>query len=221
MSGIPGTPSAFQPLIVNVALTGMVAGPDRVPRLPVTTDQIAEDAWLCHQVGAAIVHVHARDERGEPDWRPERYAEIVSAIRERCPELIICASTSGRADPEIERRAAVLGLQGDAKPDMASLTLGSVNFDSGPSVNPAATVELLAERMQAAGIKPELEVFDSGMAAEAQRLLDRGVLAEPLYVNLMLGSHHEAPATARELSHLVDSLPRRRCGPGRASARFN
>jgi 3-keto-5-aminohexanoate cleavage enzyme len=196
-----------QPLIINAALTGMVATPDRVPALPVTRGQIVRDARLAWQLGATILHLHARDDGGRPEWRADAYGEIIRAVRAACPDAVICASTSGREESELDRRAAVLGLDGDAKPDMASLTLGSLNFATGPSVNAAATVEALAERMLSCGIRPELEVFDSGMAAEAHRLLGRRLLTPPLYANLMLGGHHTAPATTRELAHLVDSLP--------------
>jgi 3-keto-5-aminohexanoate cleavage enzyme len=201
----PRTP--YAPLIVNAAITGMVASRERVPSLPVTVEQIARDARVAYHLGASVIHLHARDDAGRPDWRPGAYAEIIGAVRAECPDAVVCASTSGREHGEIERRAAVLGLEGDAKPDMASLTLGSLDFATGPSVNAPATVEALAGRMLAAGIRPELEVFGSAMASEAHRLINRGLVREPLYANLILGGHHTAPATIRELSHLVDSLP--------------
>ncbi|HSI79886.1 MAG TPA: GNAT family N-acetyltransferase [Solirubrobacterales bacterium] len=203
----PHPRTRYPPLIVNAALTGMVGQRERVPNLPVSEDEIVRDAWLCHQLGATIIHLHARDANGQPEWHPDVYASLIERIRARCPEAVLCVTTSGRTFQELERRAAVLELSGDAKPDMASLTLGSLNFATGPSVNAPIVIEALAERMRAAGIKAELEVFDSGMASEASRLLDRGLLEPPLYANLLLGSHHTAPATLRELSHLVDSLP--------------
>jgi 3-keto-5-aminohexanoate cleavage enzyme len=201
----PRTP--YPPLIVNAAITGMVASRERVPSLPVTVEQIARDARIAYHLGASAIHLHARDADGRPDWRGEAYAEIIGAVRAECPDVVLCVSTSGREHGEVARRAAVLGLEDAAKPDMASLTLGSLDFATGPSVNSPKTVEALAGRMLAAGIRPELEVFGSGMASEAHRLLHRGLLRAPLYANLMLGGHHSAPATIRELAHLVDSLP--------------
>lgn len=195
------------PLIINAALTGMVGQRDRVPHLPVTPAQVIADASLCHELGATILHIHARDADGRPEWRPEVYAEIIRGIRERSPEAVIGVTTSGRTFAELEKRAAVLSLEGEAKPDMASLTLGSLNFKTGASINSAATVEALAGKMMEAGIKAELEVFDSGMASEAQRLLAAGMVSSPVYANLILGSHHTAPATIRELAHLAGSLP--------------
>jgi len=197
----------YPPLIVNAALTGMVGRRESVPALPVTVDQIVRDAWICHQLGATVLHLHARRDDGSPEWRPEVYAELVTGVRERCPEAVICVSTSGREERQLERRAAVLALNGAAKPDMASLTLGSVDFATGTTVNVPETVDRLAASMRAAGIKPELELFDSGMAHTAHRLIEAGMVEEPAYANLILGAHHAAPATPRELVHLVESLP--------------
>jgi uncharacterized protein (DUF849 family) len=185
----------------------MVPRRARVPHVPVTTEQIVADAEACFRAGATIVHVHARRADEEPEWRREAYAEVLSELRRRCPGLVLCVSTSGRTYPELDKRADVLGLGGDERPDMASLTLGSVNFRDAVSVSHPETIVALAERMHAAGVRPELEVFDSGMASVAHRLLAEGVLEAPLYANLLLGSVNSAPATARDLAFLADALP--------------
>ncbi|MGH2898160.1 MAG: 3-keto-5-aminohexanoate cleavage protein, partial [Solirubrobacteraceae bacterium] len=127
------------------------------------------------------------------------------------PGVVVCATTSGRAEPALERRADVLALEGAAKPDMASLTLGSLNFRDSASVTAPDTLRALATTMRAAGIRPELEIFDSGMAYLAHDLLARGVLAAPLYANLILGSANTAPATAASLAQLVAGLPAGTC----------
>lgn len=201
----PLTP--YEPLVVNAALTGMTGRREGVPHLPVTAAQIVADAERCADAGATIVHLHARDVHERPEWRREAYAELLTELRRRRPGLVLCASTSGREVAEVDRRADVLTLEGDARPDMASLTLGSLNFRSGPSVNAIATVEELARRMQTAGIVPELELFDLGMAHLLHRLLDRGLVAPPLYVNVMLGFPNSAPADARSLVGLLSELP--------------
>jgi 3-keto-5-aminohexanoate cleavage enzyme len=201
----PLTP--FAPAIVNVALTGMVARRDRVPHVPVTPEQIADDAEACFAAGASVLHVHARDAAGRPDWRRAAYAELLPELRRRCPGVVICVTTSGRDVADVERRADVLELDGDAKPDMASLTLGSLNFHTGPSMNAIATVEDLARRMRDRGIRPELEVFDLGMAHLAHRLRRDELVPRPAYANLMLGFHNGAPADARTLVALADALP--------------
>lgn len=210
-AAVPATTAAAEqnrvPLIVNVALTGMVPRRDRVPAVPVTPEQIVEDAERCHRAGAAIVHLHARDENEDPTWRREAYEAFVPEIRRRCPELIVCVTTSGRNWPELARRTEVLTLSGDAKPDMASLTLGSLNFRDGASVNSIETIEALANAMLEAGVRPELEIFDLGMASLARSLLDRGLLQPPLYANVLLGNLNTAPADAASLAHLVAALP--------------
>ena len=202
----PLTP--YPPVIVNVALTGMLGTRARVPHLPVTAEEIADDAEICFRAGATVVHVHARDADERPQWRRAAYAELIAEIRRRCPGIVVCATTSGREHPGVEHRSDVLMLDGESRPDMASLTLGSLNFRSGPSLTPIDTVEELARRMAGRGIRPELEIFDLGMAHLAQRLLDRGVLQAPLTVNLLLGFPNGAPADARSLVALVGALPR-------------
>jgi uncharacterized protein (DUF849 family)/GNAT superfamily N-acetyltransferase len=204
---LPHPLRAYPPLIVNVALTGMIPMRHRVPRVPVTPEQIVRDACLCCEAGAAILHLHARDAEGKPEWRKEAYEQLIPAIRRRCPDVVICVTTSGRAFGDLEKRADVLRLSGAARPDMASLTLGSMNFGDSASVNSPATIQALAERMLDAGILPELEVFDSGMAYYAHHLAARRILREPFYANIILGSINTAPARARDLAHLVDALP--------------
>ena len=200
--------TAYAPAIVNVALTGMVAQRDRVPHVPISTAEIADDAEACFAAGAAVLHLHARDAHGRPDWRREAYGELIVEVRRRCPGVVVCATTSGRDVAEVERRADVLLLQGDARPDMASLTLGSLNFHTGPSVNAIDTIEELARRMADEGIRPELEVFDLGMAHLAHRLSVAGLLPERCYANLLLGFPNGAMADARSLVALVEALPR-------------
>ena len=201
----PVTP--YHPLIVNAALTGMVPRRAKVPHVPIEPGEIVEDSSACAASGASILHLHARDPLGEPEWRRESYERFLPEIRERHPELVLCVTTSGRTFPDLEQRADVLELTGDAKPDMASLTLGSLNLRREASVNAPDTILRLAERMGRAGIKPELEVFDSGMAQLAWELLERGLVEPPLYANILLGGPNTAPARVQDLAHLVDSLP--------------
>ena len=104
------------PLIINAALTGMVPNKADNPNVPITPEEIADDARRCVDAGAAIVHVHARDDQGRPTYKVDVYREIVAAVRERCPDVIVCASTSGRVFGEFEQRAEVLDLDGELKP---------------------------------------------------------------------------------------------------------
>ncbi len=201
----PRTP--FEPLVINMALTGVLAQRERLPNVPLTTAEIADDAEQCFAAGATVVHLHARDRQGGAQWQRGAYAELICEIRRRCHGIVVCATTSGRAAAEIDKRADVLLLEGDARPDMASLTLGSLNFHTGASLNAIQTIEALVERMAESGIRPELEIFDLGMAHLAHRLVARKVIAAPLYANLMLGFPNSAPADARSLVALMDALP--------------
>ena len=195
------------PLIVNAALTGMVPMKGDNSNVPITPDEIAEDAARCREAGAAIVHLHAREADGTPTWRADVYAEIIGKVRERCPDVVVCVSTSGRLWSELEKRAEVLELEGDVKPEMASLTLGSLNFPGQASVNEPSMILGLAERMYERGIMPELEVFDFGMVDFGKYLLERGVLRPPSYFNLLLGSLGTLSASPLHLSLLAQALP--------------
>jgi hypothetical protein len=165
------------PLIINAALTGMVPTKADNPALPITPEEIAEDAARCVHAGASILHLHARDEKGGPTYRAEVYARIITAIREHRPDAIVCVSTSGRTFKSFEERSEVLWLEGDLKPELASLTLGSLNFPKQASVNEPEMIHSLAGCMSERGIVPELEVFDFGMVDYAKTLLDRGAAA--------------------------------------------
>jgi 3-keto-5-aminohexanoate cleavage enzyme len=199
--------ATFPKLIVNVALTGMVPRKAENPALPVTPDEIAEDARLCVEAGASIVHLHARREDGTPTHEPEAFADIIRRIRSVCDDVIVCVTTSGRRTPDFEQRAQVLGLEGDVKPEMASLTLGSLNFPRQASINEPETIRRLAERMGEREIVPELEIFDFGMADYAKFLIRHEILRPPFYANLLLGSLGTLSASAFNLATLVSSLP--------------
>ncbi|HOU91117.1 MAG TPA: 3-keto-5-aminohexanoate cleavage protein, partial [Polyangiaceae bacterium] len=150
---------------------------------------------------------HARDEHGEPTPDARLYERIITAIRRERPGMVCCVTTSGRNWKGFEQRAEVLQLTGAAKPDMASLTLGSLNFFTGPSVNSIEMVERLALTMKERGIKPELEVFDAGMVNLAKYLERNELLVGRKYFNLLFGNINTAPATLASLAQLVQSLP--------------
>lgn len=142
--------------------------------VPLTPEEIAADAERCVLAGASIVHLHARDTDGSATYRKDVYAEIVLRVRERCPDVVVCVSASGRVFKSFEERAEVLDLEGDLKPELASLTLGSLNFPKQASVNEPEMIRRLAERMAERGIVPELEVFDVRMLDTAAYLVERG-----------------------------------------------
>ena len=209
--------------ILNVCLTGMVGRKRHNANLPISVDEIARDAAACIELGTSMLHVHARDEAEEPDWRPESYQRIMRAIRDISPEVIVCVSTSGRKETDIERRAACLDI--DPRPDMASLTLGSLNFLREGVVNSPQMIRGLAERMAERGVRPELEIFDVGMARAAARLIEEGVVPRPAYANILLGNSGTASCAPADLaailSHLPDDVVRCIAGIGGEQLRAN
>jgi uncharacterized protein (DUF849 family) len=196
----------YPKVIINAAITGMIPTKNDTPHLPITEDEIVRDAVECHRAGAAIVHLHVRDEQGNPCYKSEKYGRIIRRIREKC-NVIICVSTSGRFFKDFEHRSEVLFLKGIEKPEMASITTGSLNFPGHASVNPPDIIFRLAETMLDHGIKPEIEIFDSGMLNFARHLNKKLELPQPLYFNLIFGSLGGIPARIEDISYLINCLP--------------
>jgi uncharacterized protein (DUF849 family) len=193
--------------ILNLAPTGMIPDRRTAPHAPLIPAELARDVAAALPFGLTSVHIHARDEAGRPVSSADDYAPFVAAVREVAPELVLCVSCSGRADPGFESRSRVLDLAGDLKPDMGSLTLSSLNFANTASVNAPDTVVRLAEKMLDKGIKPELEIFDLGMVNYALYMIRKGYLQPPYYVNIILGNIAGAQADVRHLAALLHGLP--------------
>jgi uncharacterized protein (DUF849 family) len=194
-------------LVINVCPTGMVPTRADTPHVPLTPAEVSADVRRCADAGASIVHVHPRDAEGQPSQDPEVAAAFIRAIREATPEIVICITTSGRVHHELANRVKVLELEGDAKPEMASLTLGSLNFPKQASINEPETIRGLAAAMLDRGVVPEWEVFDLGMLDYGRYLHGAGVLPDPVYVNFLLGSLGTLAATPLNLALLVERLP--------------
>jgi uncharacterized protein (DUF849 family) len=201
----PLTP--YPPLVINACLTGMVPTKDLTEWVPVSPDEIVDDGIRTYDAGARVLHLHARDADGRPTWKASVYEPILTALRRARPEVVLCVTTSGRSWSDFERRSEVLQLAGEARPDMASLTLGSMNFPTGPSVNALDMITGLAETMRERGIRPELEAFDLGMIGVARHLERRGVLPGRKVFNLLLGNLGTLDATLGNLAAMVAALP--------------
>jgi 3-keto-5-aminohexanoate cleavage enzyme len=196
----------YPPVIINAAITGMIPVKSETPYVPVSEDEIIRDAIACRKEGAAIIHLHVRDEDGKPCYRADKYGRIIRRIREEC-DVILGVSTSSRIFKEFEQRSEVLFLDGIEKPELASLTTGSFNFPKQASVNPPEMIFRLAEAMLSRGIKPEMEIFDSGMLNYAQYLDKKLRLAKPVYFNLLFGALGGIPGRPEDMAYLVRSLP--------------
>jgi len=195
------------PFPLVLAPTGMVPTRAHSPHVPLTPEELARDVRAAVELGLTSVHIHARDDEGAPDWRRETYARFVGAVREVDAEVLINVSTSGRNWSELERRADCLLLDGDLRPDLASLTLSSLNFVQQASVNPPDVIRGLARIMAERGIVPELEVFDLGMANMIHVLRREGLVPRPAVVNLFVGNIAGAQATPSALGLMISDLP--------------
>ena len=194
--------------ILNFTPTGMIPTKAMTPKVPILPAEIVVQVGEAVELGANMVHLHARDlQDGKPTYRKEVYAEIVAGVRARHPELVICLSTSGRDFPGFKERSECLDLTGDLKPDMGSLTLSSLNFNTQASMNAPDMIKSLAKKMQDNGIKPELEVFDLGMINYAHYLISKGLITPPYYFNLILGNIACAQANLLSLGLMIKELP--------------
>ncbi len=193
--------------ILNFAPTGMVPRSTDSKHVPLTVAAILEDIARADAAGITMVHLHVRDALGEPTLSTDLYGELIADVRKLNPELIVCISCSGRKTPALEARLPPLQLTGESKPDMASLTLASMNFARQASINEPDTVAVLAQEMLKRGIVPELEVFDTGMLNVVRYLRNRGKLQDPCYVNLLLGNPATAQCDPASLGQLIYGLP--------------
>jgi len=194
-------------LIVNFAPTGMIPTKKQTKYVPITPEEIIRDVKEACAIGISMVHLHVRDENGKPHYSKEIYKRIISGIRDYAPDLVVCVSTSGRIHPEFEKRSEVLLLRGDEKPDMASLTLSSLNFNAQASINEPDMIQKLASTMGQYGIRPELEVFDSGMINYSKYLIVKKLLTPPYYFNLILGNIACAQANLLSAGLMIRELP--------------
>ena len=194
-------------LIINFTPTGMIPTKKQTPFVPISPSEIISDVKDACALGITMVHLHVRDADGAPHYDKEIYKTIIDGIREFAPELVICASTSGRIHSELEKRAEVLYLEGDSKRDMASLTLSSLNFNERASLNEPEMIKNLSRIMTERGIAPELEVFDSGMINYAKYLAKKKLIFPPFYFNLILGNIACAQATLLSAGVMVSELP--------------
>ncbi len=190
-------------LIITVAPTGNVPTTEMNPHLPITPEEIADSAVRCRKVGASLIHIHARDHKGRPTLDPQVFGRIHRLISERT-DLIVQISTGGRAGMDAEARSAAVRM---IRPEMASLTTGSMNFPDRVYANSFELIELLAGTMREAGTKPEMEIFEPGMIANAQTLAAKGLATEPLHFDFVLGSRGSLPATAKNLLYLSETIP--------------
>lgn len=190
-------------LVITVAPTGSIPTKKDNSNVPIRPDEIIQTGIQCEKAGAAIIHIHARhpvDETPSTDFK--LFKEIYQGLQQET-NLIIQISTGGRAGMEYEKRSERLTL----KPEMASLTTGSVNFSSSVYANSPDLITALAKDMKIYGIKPEIEVFDVSMVQNAFDLVKQGLISQPLHFDFVMGLKGAIPATIENLLHLKNCIP--------------
>lgn len=192
----------MQKLIITAALTGAEVTREQQPALPVTPQEIAAAAEECAKAGASIVHLHARQADGTPTQDRETYRQIIAAIRERC-DVIVQVSTGGAVGMTSAERLAPVTLA----PEMATLSMGTVNFGDDVFMNHPADMETFLHAMQQHGVKPEFEIFDTGMISTLNRWLKKGLLQGPQHVDFVLGIPGGMTGTPQALMYMVEQLP--------------
>lgn len=191
-------------VIITAALVGAELTRKETPYLPLTPDEIAEAARLSVEAGAAMIHLHVRDEKGRPTNSAVRFKEVIQKVKEKCrPVPIIQASTGGAVGDSFESRAEPL----EAGPDMASLNAGSVNFGKEVFENPLPLIERLARLEKERGIKPEIEIYDLSHLETAVKLIEEGLIRRPAHFQFVMGVKGGIAATEEDLKLLVSRIP--------------
>ncbi len=187
----------MKPIVIACAITGSVPRKKDNPAVPTTPAEQIESTHAAFEAGASLVHIHVRkpDESASSD--PALFGQVQEGVRKHCPGMIIQFSTGGRG-----RDPAARGNALELRPDMASLSTGSVNFPTIVYENSATLVTDLAAKMQANRVRPEIELFDLSHIHGARRLIDAGLMDERPHVQVVMGGKNELPAE----EHLLDLM---------------
>lgn len=192
-----------QPCIITVAITGSLPQKKNNPAVPVTVAEQIESTHEAYEAGAALVHLHVRNDDGSPTSSPERFERVMEGIRRHCPYMIVQFSTGGRSGAGRERGAHLT-----LRPDMASLATGSVNFPTRVYDNAPDLVDWLAVEMKNHGIKPEIEAFDLSMIFQAAKMEREGRIKGRLHVQFVMGIMNAMPVDREVFEFYVQTLRR-------------
>ncbi len=187
----------MRPVVVTVAITGSVPRKKDNPALPTTPAEQIESTHQAFEAGATIAHIHVRNPDESPSSDPALFARVQEGLKQHCPGMIVQFSTGGRGRDQAARGSSL-----SLKPDMASLSTGSVNFPTIVYENAPALVQDLASKMHEFGIRPEIEIFDLSHIHGARRLIDAGLMHESPHVQFVMGVKNAMPAE----EHLLDIL---------------
>lgn len=189
-------------IIITAAIVGAEVTREMTPYLPITPEEIAQEAKRCRDAGAAVIHLHVREPDGAPTQSTARFREAIEAIR-ATTDVVIQTSTGGAVGMTADERLGPLA----CKPDMATLNCGTTNFGDEIFENSRPLVREFAKRIAAANVVPELELYEIGHLDAALELLRDGLIHAPLHVQFVLGIKGAAGARPEVLKFLVSELP--------------
>jgi uncharacterized protein (DUF849 family) len=187
----------MNPVVIAVAITGSVPRKKDNPAVPTTPAEQIESTHQAFEAGATLVHIHVRNDDETPSSDPERFRAVQEGVSKHCPGMIIQFSTGGRGRDQAARGSSL-----SLKPDMASLSTGSVNFPSIIYENHPLLVEDLATKMRDNAILPEIEIFDLSHIHAARRLVEAGLMNDRPHVQFVMGVKNAMPAE----EHLLEIL---------------
>ena len=194
----------MEKLIITAAICGAEVTKAHNPAVPYTVAEIGQEAFKARQAGASIIHLHVREDDGTPTQSKDRYKLCIDEIKRLCPDVIIQPSTGGAVGMSNTERLQPV----DLKPEMATLDCGTCNFGGDDVfVNTENMIIEFGEKMNALGIKPELEVFDKGMIDMALRLHQKGHIKTPMHFNFVMGVNGGISAEPRDLVFMRGSIP--------------
>jgi 3-keto-5-aminohexanoate cleavage enzyme len=194
------------PMLITAAIVGAEVMRKDTPYLPITAEEIGEEAAKCREAGAAMVHLHVRNADGTPSQDAELFRTAIREIRARS-DILIQTSTGGAVGMSVDERCGPLNLTGADRPDMATLTTGTMNFGDDVFWNPRPLVREIARRIRALRMRPEIECFDAGMIDEANQLAREGLIDLPAHYDLVLGVPGGLGARPEALDFMRASLP--------------
>jgi 3-keto-5-aminohexanoate cleavage enzyme len=189
-------------LILTAAIVGAETTRAQTPHLPITAQEIADEAARCRDAGASVIHLHVRNPDGSPSQSRDLFAAAIEAIRQKT-DVIVQTSTGGAVGMRVDERAQPL----ECKPEMATLNCGSLNFGDDIFDNPRPLIRDLAARIRAAGSVPELECYEVGHIDEALALLREGHISEPLHFQFVLGIPGGIGAREDVVRFMVSQIP--------------
>ncbi len=190
-------------LIITAAVCGAEVTRKQTPYIPLTPEEIAKEACLSRKAGASIVHLHVRDENGNPTQDVKVFSRTVELIRSKCPDVVIQVSTGGAVGMSPDERLQSIY----SHPDMATLDVGTTNFGDDVFVNDMPLIRYFAKKMGEMDVMPEFECFEIGHIHNALRVVKEGLVKGHLHFDFVLGVPGACTADVRNLVRMVESIP--------------